>query len=118
MPNGATSALTKNSFIVPVGVIRPIWFAPRSVNHRLPSEPRAMSCGSLNGVRTGNCAITPAGVMRPILLPSNSVKKKLPPSHRFVVGGKIEIPSDPSESGIPRPRQERDDARSSRDWQR
>src|SRR5438093_3102000 len=45
---------TANSVTDPAVVIRPIWLAPSSVNHRLPSGPAAMPTGELNGVGTGN----------------------------------------------------------------
>src|SRR5690348_8303361 len=71
---------TGYSVIAPPGVIRPIFPAP-SVNHRLPSGPRAISRRDAFGVGTGYSVMTPAGVIRATLalsLLSASVNHMLP----------------------------------------
>src|SRR5216683_2994624 len=75
---------TGNSVIVPLGVIRPIWFPMVSVNQRLPSGPAMMPIGPavlpskpLVPVGRGNSLMLPSGVMRPILFPWYSVNQRL-----------------------------------------
>src|SRR6516225_6365760 len=68
-----------NSVTTPAVVIRPIWFAPNSVNHRLPSEPTAMLVGPLPDVMPLENMVTwPEGAIRPILLNEDSVNHRLP----------------------------------------
>src|SRR3972149_3512757 len=46
--------------------IRPILFAPFSLNHRAPSGPAVMAPGPLPAVGRANSVMTPAVVIRPI----------------------------------------------------
>ena len=66
--------------MAPAVVIRPIRFAPHSVNHRLPSGPDAMPNNPPGSVGIGNSVTIPAGVIRPIqvVLPVPPVNHTLP----------------------------------------
>src|SRR5579885_433410 len=48
-----------NSVMVPLGVMRPIWWPGYSVNQRLPSGPAVMRQGPLLGVGTANSCTAP-----------------------------------------------------------
>src|SRR5215469_17911612 len=67
-----------NSVIVPVGVIRPIFALPGSVNQRLRSGPVVMPEGRLPGVGSGNSVMLPVGVILQIRLPLISVNHRFP----------------------------------------
>src|SRR5438552_18587682 len=75
----------ENSPRPPVGLIPPIFLAPRSVNQRLPSGPATMPPGIAPTAR-GNSLIAPLGEMRPILFPASSV------NHRFPSGPAVMLP--------------------------
>src|SRR5262245_17306922 len=61
-----------------VGRMAAIWFAPYSVNQRLPSGAAAIPRGRLPRVGTGYSVKAPRVVSRPMLLPKNSVNHRLP----------------------------------------
>jgi hypothetical protein len=64
--------------MLPLVVIRPILLPPTSVNHRAPSGPEAISCGTLLAVGIANAVMAPDVVMLAILLPPISVNHRLP----------------------------------------
>src|SRR6516165_10680873 len=57
---------TGNMVMAPLVVMRPIWPAVFSVNHRLPSGPAVIPKGPLLAVGMGNSVMVPLVVMRPI----------------------------------------------------
>ena len=69
LEGGLSEEGSKNSLILPAGVMRPTLPVPLSlcsaVNQRLPSGPLVMSIETVPG-GNGNWLILPAGVMRPI----------------------------------------------------
>jgi hypothetical protein len=69
---------TGNSVNVPLGVIRPIWLAPNSVNHRLPSGPAAMPPGSAPAVGIANSVAVPISANRTTRSFWKSVYQRLP----------------------------------------
>ena len=63
-----------------IGLIMPIWPTLNSVNHRLPSGPRAIRKGSAFGVGSGNSEIVwLTESIVPILSAPNSVNQMLSP---------------------------------------
>ena len=77
---------TGNCTTLPPVVMRPISFAPLSVNQRLPSEPAAIPAG-LPPKGSGNSVIAPDGVMRPILSAPLSVNQRLPSGPAVMMSG-------------------------------
>ena len=71
-------AVSGNSVTTPPVEIRPIRFAPGSVNHNALSDPRVIDVGYTVLVGSAYSVITPLVVMRPIRLPSCSVNQSAP----------------------------------------
>src|SRR5262252_1760571 len=102
-----------NSVIVPVGVIRPIFALPGSVNQRLRSGPVVMPEGRLPGVGSGNSVMLPVGVILPIRLPLVSVNQRFPSGPGVItvgldwpvsVGKKLNVGTASTLGTISRPR--------------
>src|SRR5947207_1682092 len=66
MPFGwAMGVKMGNSVATPLVVMRPIWLAPSSVNHRAPSGPAQMLVTTAWGVGSGYSVKAPDVVIRP-----------------------------------------------------
>ena len=87
--------------IVPCGVIRPTRGGdPDSVNHRLPSGPAVMPCGTApEPSPDANSVIVPCGVIRPIA-PAASVNQRLPSGPAAMSWGELPMVSPTQNSEI------------------